>query len=313
MFYSQVTTLIQQQSQGWQLAKTNYEALKQVREKIFSFKGFEIRVQFNPARIVSSAAKVDSQSIKARPCFLCAANLPVEQTSLPFGKEYTVLLNPFPIFPTHLTMPTLKHTDQSIRQRYADMLDMAFALPDYSIFYNGPKCGASAPDHAHFQAGNKGFLPIEKEVSTLARQSIWKNSGIEVFSLRSWLRSNILIQSDTISSATDAFESIYKALEVKEGEIEPRLNVIAWYDNKQWTTCVFLRSKHRPSCFDAVGDSNILLSPASVDLGGVMITPLEKDFDKITAQDIEKIFAEVCIADSKMDELISRLKNSNKQ
>lgn len=313
MFYSQVTTLIQQQSQGWQLAKTNYEALKQVREKIFSFKGFEIRVQFNPARIVSSAAKVDSQSIKARPCFLCAANLPVEQTSLPFGKEYTVLLNPFPIFPTHLTMPTLKHTDQSIRQRYADMLDMAFALPDYSIFYNGPKCGASAPDHAHFQAGNKGFLPIEKEVSTLARQSIWKNSGIEVFSLRSWLRSNILIQSDTISSATDAFESIYKALEVKEGEIEPRLNVIAWYDNKQWTTCIFLRSKHRPSCFDAVGDSNILLSPASVDLGGVMITPLEKDFDKITAQDIEKIFAEVCIADSKMDELISRLKNSNKQ
>ena len=155
--------LLTGQLASWETARNNYAALSGVRVKELNVNGIPYKVQFNPARIVSSGAKVDAKSILERKCFLCPANLPPVQKGIPFGGHYNILVNPFPIFPRHLTVPELAHTPQRIATRFTDMLELAEALTDYTIFYNGPKCGASAPDHAHFQAGNKGFMPIEKD------------------------------------------------------------------------------------------------------------------------------------------------------
>ena len=164
-FSKQVTELISEQVTGWDLASKNYEGLRKVKVKTFYLGNYHIDIQFNPERIVSSAAKVDARSIEARPCFLCQENLPPQQRGLLLDDGYMVLVNPFPIFPKHLTIPNMLHTDQLILGNFESMLDLASRLDEFIIFYNGPKCGASAPDHLHFQAGSKGFLPIEKDFS----------------------------------------------------------------------------------------------------------------------------------------------------
>ena len=269
----EVNKLFDEQLSNWELARNNYKALEQVKTKTLFVDGREYKVQFNPARIVSSAAKVDAQSIRERKCFLCAKNRPPEQNGIPFKDCYTLLINPFPIFPRHLTIPAMEHTPQLIAARFEDMLDLARQLDDYIIFYNGPKCGASAPDHFHFQAGNKGFLPIETNRNV---------NGM------------ICIESDKKEELLDRFKQIYVAMEQKPEDDEPMMNVLAWYEAGKWIVCIFPRKKHRPSCYSAEGEANLLISPASVDLGGVFITPLEKDFEKITKKDITEILKEVC-------------------
>ena len=283
-----------EQLSEWSLARQNYEALSKVRTKEFSFGDFSIRVQFNPARIVSSAAKVDAKSIQERKCFLCPSNLPPEQRGLPICGNYQILVNPFPIFPVHLTIPDIEHIEQLIFDRYEDMLDIAAELNDFVIFYNGPKCGASAPDHIHFQAGNKGFLPIENDIKNISRKQIYSDNKISVYIPENYLRNMFIIESNVKDAIADIFKKIYSSLEIKENENEPMLNILTWRENRKWISCIVPRKTHRPECFFAEGDSNILISPASVDMGGVFITPLEKDFEKITADDIKKILEEVC-------------------
>jgi len=162
----QISSLLAEQKKSWKLARDNYAGLKTVRTKSFSFGDFEVKVQFNPARIVSSGAKVDAKTIAERKCFLCADNRPAEQRAVEFG-DYEILVNPFPIFPEHFTIPRKEHVDQQIKPYFADMLQLAEVLDDYLIFYNGPRCGASAPDHMHFQAGTKDFLPLVNDYKRL--------------------------------------------------------------------------------------------------------------------------------------------------
>lgn len=303
-----VQQLFDDQLASWPLAKSNYEALAQVRTKELEVNGNRYKVQFNPARITSSAAKVDPKSIQERKCFLCSAHLPAEQKGLDFGNNYTILINPFPIFPQHLTIPDKTHTDQRILPRITDMLTLAQSLDNYVIFYNGPKCGASAPDHMHFQAGNKGFLPIEEE---------WRNNlagkVIEIGKSTLWYlndapRTTLLIESGSIQEATDIFGLVYRSMDILPGEDEPMMNVLAWYESGKWIVCVFPREKHRPSCYTLEGDGNMLISPASVDMGGVFITPLKKDFLRISAADIDKILSEVCLPADKFQQLKQRIK-----
>lgn len=303
--------LLHRQLKVWELAQNNFEALGRVESKDIDFGGFTIRVQFNPARIQSSAAKVDAKSIQERKCFLCPQNLPPQQEGVAFGEEYQVLVNPFPIFPEHFTIPAHAHTDQLILDRYGDMLDLAKSMDNYVIFYNGPKCGASAPDHAHFQAGNKGFMPIEKDIVNIDLKLVYENAGIVVSKIDSYLRNGFLIEAIDKQQSIKFFKKIYAALEIKEGEKEPMLNIVAWYNKQEqaWFTVVFPRVQHRPSCYFEEGDANILISPASVDLGGVFITPLEKDFQKITKADIEQILSEVCISRDQLDAVAAKLSN----
>jgi len=267
-----VNQLFKEQLNDWALAKNNYKALEQIKVKTLDVKGHPYKVQFNPARILSSAAKVDAESVQERSCFLCRENLPAEQKGIPFKEKYRLLVNPYPIFPRHLTIPATEHTPQLIASRFGDMLDLAQQLDDYVIFYNGPECGASAPDHFHFQAGSKGFLPVESAKN-------WSNA--------------IRIESKDKQEMTQRFQQIYDSLPLKPDDIEPMLNILTWYENETWTVCLFSRKKHRPACYYAEGDANLLVSPGSVDMGGVFITPLEKDFEKITAKDITQILNEI--------------------
>lgn len=306
---SDIKKLLSEQLREWELAKTNFEALNHVKTKVFDFDDFIIKVQFNPARIQSSAAKIDQKSIKERKCFLCSSNLPSEQRGLAYNNNYTVLVNPFPIFDEHFTIPSDNHEDQLILDRFVDMLDQAKDFDDYILFYNGPKCGASAPDHIHFQAGNKGFLPIEKESKSGNKEIVIDTKDLKIYALKNNLRNSILLVSDSKEKIANAFNFLYSILDIKDGEKEPMLNLLTWFEDNKWYSLIIPREKHRPSCFFEEGDKNILISPASVDMGGVLITPQEKDFEKITKQDIEHIFKEVCISENKLDEIISKLKD----
>ncbi|MBQ3174481.1 MAG: DUF4922 domain-containing protein [Bacteroidales bacterium] len=301
-----VYDLIDRQLAVWQQAKDNFAALANVGVKEITLGGFPVKVQFNPARIVSSAAKVDPKTIKERKCFLCGANRPEIQEGLPFaGKraEYAVLINPFPIFPKHLTVPDVNHVNQTIEgewERFEDMLSLAETLDEFLFFYNGPKCGASAPDHMHFQGGNKGFLPVEYNYNALEKTLIVDADGAKVYSVENYMRGIMAIEATDKAAAVAQFRKIYNTLEVKEGEWEPMLNLLAWTvkegDAVKYIALVYLREKHRPSHYFAEGDANILLSPASVDMGGVFITPLEKDFNKITEKELTEIVDELQIS-----------------
>ncbi len=303
----QAKQLLTSQLAAWESARNNYKALESVRVKEVSLGNCTVKVQFNPARIVSSAAKVDTKSLKERKCFLCAANRPEVQEGLPAG-GYTWLINPFPIFPEHFTIPVNEHLPQLIEKRFGDMLGLAQAADNYVLFYNGPKCGASAPDHAHFQAGNKGFLPLEQALKHCRLIPVRSEGTARLSQVEDYVCPFFLIEAEKAEDAEKLFGRLYHALEQKDGETEPMMNLLAWYENGKWIACIFPRAQHRPSCYFAEGDENILLSPASVDMGGVFITPLEKDFEKIGAEHLEKILSEVCLSREKMYEIIEKLK-----
>lgn len=303
-----VRLLFSSQLSSWETARSNYDALSRVKVKEMEIHGCLYKVQFNPARIVSSAAKVDTKSIQERKCFLCPANLPPVQEGIPFGDHYQILVNPFPIFPRHLTIPELEHVEQRLLPRFGDMLDLADALQDYVVFYNGPRCGASAPDHAHFQAGNKGFLPIEKEWKEKRAERIVSYESATLWALDDYPRATLLIEAGEKKEAMVLFGMVYGAMKQKDNKEEPMMNVLCWKESDRWIVCVFPRAKHRPSCYTAEGDANLLISPASVDMGGVFITPLEKDFEKITASDIADILGEVCLRPADFRSLIERIK-----
>ncbi len=315
-----LAALFEEQLTSWEQAGSNYEALAKVLVKEITVKGFPFKVQFNPARIVSSAAKVDAKSISERKCFLCKDNRPAVQKGLEYinagdtNNPYTVLINPFPIFPRHLTIPLLGHTLQLISGRFDAMLNLAKEFPDYTLFYNGPKCGASAPDHFHFQAGNKGFLTIENEIGNMVCEQIGKTNSSSLSLVKGVFSGLLLLESDSVSDANEVFEKILKVLPVKENEAEPMLNILCWYTadsdrEGKYITLIYLRDKHRPSHYFAEGDSNILLSPASVDLGGVLITPLEKDFQKISEKEIIEIMDEILISESETNMVVQKIKN----
>ena len=287
----------------WPMAKTNFAALNSVQVKTVQTGDYTIKVQFNPARIRSSAAKIDAASLKARKCFLCDENRPSEQQWLAWGDEYKVLVNPYPIFPKHLTIACSRHTDQSIARRMPDMMAMADAMDGYELFYNGPRCGASAPDHMHFQAGNKGFMPWLSELNEADEQHVASNR-LARMSVVDHDRAAVVIRATDIAAGAAMFDMLTSRLPVPAGETEPMLNVLCAKSDDEWIISAFPRKQHRPSCYYVQGDDNILISPASVDMGGVMAIPLEKDFAKIGAREIRQIFCEVCYSSEEIAKMI---------
>jgi len=308
--YSQkVSDLFDSQFSEWPLAYENYRRLGEVLVRKIAFPAFEIILQYNPGRITSSAARVDAGSIEARPCFLCGQNRPQQQRGVPYADDYTILVNPFPIFSRHLTIVHRQHKPQRIAGNFITMLEMAGALPGYVVFYNGPECGASAPDHLHFQAGNRGFLPVEKEmrdpnlcrgeaVGNGAELRLWKNYGRGIITLRG-------SDAKALDAIFTAF--LHRFASAQPERPEPMLNILACRNAEEWTVHIIPRKKHRPSCYFARENERILLSPASVDMGGVFITPREGDFWRITAADIEIILTEVCMADEEILKLTAGL------
>ncbi len=305
----QACQLIRDQIIEWPLAGKNYHGLQKVRIRSLQFDGFELLVQFNPERIRSSAAKVDANSIEARPCFLCPGNLPSEQRGIPVLDDYIILVNPYPIFPEHLTIVHKDHIVQNIDGKFLDLLELATELNDFVVFYNGPKCGASAPDHFHFQAGIKGFMPIENDFMVGEKHELVNEiNGVKIVRWHDYVRNTISIQGKDIITIHSLFKKIYLRLsELQPDEEEPMLNILVSYDASGWTIHIFPRKLHRPTQYFEYGDKQIILSPASVDLGGVMITPREEDFDKLTERDVVDIFLQVCLSDNSIKELYNSI------
>ena len=289
-------TFITSQLERWEMARNNYAALSGVKVKTIDLNGTCYKVQFNPARIVSSGAKVDAKSISQRKCFLCAANRPEVQEGMAWGGHYDILVNPFPIFPRHLTIPEQEHLPQRIKSRIGDMMQLAAELPDFTIFYNGPKCGASAPDHAHFQAGNRGFMPIEEQCKRLKGMLLDQEGTATLSLLDDAPRTTLLLRAKQLEEGVTLFQRLYDRLPLQADDAEPMMNVLAMHDTHEgWSLCIFPRRKHRPDCYFAEGSDRLLSSPASVDLGGVFILPIEEDFNKINAPLLEGILKEVCM------------------
>ena len=289
--------LLRQQMETWPLLRTGYAGLAEVRTREMDMDGFTVRVQWNPARIVSSSANVDAESIRRRKCFLCAANLPAEQRGILFAGSYIVLCNPFPIFREHFTIPHTTHTLQRIGPSFGTMLDLAHAMQKrYTVTYNGPRSGASAPDHLHFQAGEKGFLPIENEVTRLVSEGevLVDTKMIQAIAVDAGLRRYIVLRSADRESLIGALGVVESALAGATGEKEePMMNILSSFDRGAWIVLIFPRARHRPSVYFAQGEERILISPAAVDCGGVLTTPLEKDFHRLTADIVREIFGEI--------------------
>ncbi len=273
MLQDKIKQLFHQQLDDWPLAKKGYQALQEVRVKTFDMGVCVFKVQYNPARAVSSLAKLDEASIRTRACFLCAQNRPIEQSSIDFKGKYDILVNPFPICDMHFTIASKIHVPQLIKGRIQDMLDLAEAMPEFIILYNGPKAGASAPDHFHFQAGNVDFF--QQPVDCL------KQDLVEKYVFRS--TNKLVVESN--------FHDLY--LQLQADEQEPMMNLFCQYKPDGWVLTVYPRKLHRPKQYFAEGIEKLMVSPGAIDMTGILIVAREEDFEKISKADIEDIFNQV--------------------
>jgi len=308
---TRVEALFEDQLQNWDLARANYLGLQKAVTKSLPFSPHaELRVQFNPERIYSTSAKVDSKSISERPCFLCPAHLPGQQKAIPFGEDYLVLVNPFPIFTRHLTIPIKQHSPQQLKGRFQDMLRLAKELDNFVVFYNGPRCGASAPDHFHFQAGNKGFMPIEQDFETPLKTLLFEENGSTIHSMDSYLRQVLVFSgADTNWLETQLEKAIAVLGRFEPEHQEPMMNILASWNHDHWRVFLFPRKVHRPWQFFADGPEKIMLSPAAVDLGGVLIIPRQEDFDKLDLETSRDILGQVTLESEKWEQLKNAFKN----
>ena len=299
-----VSILFEQQIKEWDLLKERYDDLDNVKMKEFRFDGFKIKVQFNPGRIKSSSAKTDEVSINNRECFLCVENLPESQRGILIADKYLLLCNPFPIFPQHFTVTSLMHEPQNIIDHIKEMLEITRSLSSgFSIIYNGPACGASAPDHFHFQAVGKNSMPIEDDYHQLKNEYgkiILEDEELMVTSVDDGVRRFLIIESTKEKKIMKAFKIFYEVYtEIASSNAEPMFNIISTYNAEYgWSVIIFLRDKHRPELFFSKGEERVLISPAAVDLGGLLIAPREKDFERINKDLIKKIFNEVSLNDN---------------
>ena len=297
---TELQSLLKRQLAGWPEAARRYRDLREVQTKEITIGGMPVRVQYNPARAVSTLARTDAASIAARPCFLCRENRPQQQESMPFegcdGRRYEILVNPFPIFPEHFTVPAVDHVPQRIAGRFPDMLRLADTFPDMTVFYNGPESGASAPDHFHFQMGCKGFLPVERHFGLLGPRTVMRPGAAVIALTSAYIPGLPVITAPDAKSAEAAFLRVLRSLPVSPRTGEPQLNILCWKERTDSDTVfrilVIPRKAHRPSCYYAPEGEAVRISPASVDLGGVFIVPVEEDFRRTDAGVLQSIIRE---------------------
>ncbi len=315
MNYQELTNrLFDDQAQNWDLLRNNLQGLEETMIRSLPCNGYTINLQFNPRRIRSSGAKVDKASIEKRPCFLCESNRPGQQESVRFETDYDILCNPYPIFPRHYTIAHKEHIPQQIRDSFPRLLELSRALPELVVFYNGPHCGASAPDHLHFQAGNLGLMPIESNYHVLVErygEPIPAGNNLRLVAVDDGLRRFIAAETGDQQLLENFFHRLYDALlPWYPDQEEPMLNILSWY-NGGWRVLLFPRGKHRPWQFYEEGTQNLLLSPAAVDFGGTLIFPLEKDFVRVTGNEVKDVFEQVSLSAERFLHLKNLLKTQS--
>jgi|LSQX01.2.fsa_nt_gb hypothetical protein len=302
-------SLVKQQQATWKIAQKNFRALSGVQTRNLDFGHFHVKLQHNPGRIRSSTARTDAKSLSERPCFLCINSTQPEQKGILLRDKFLIFANPYPIFPVHLTIPSLAHIPQRISGFFPDMVDLSKELKDFILFYNGPECGASAPDHFHFQAGNKGFLPVESELDLLESdhsKTLFQDEELKVFVVNDYLRRLAVIKSKNRELAVKTFQSLFNRLPFF-GDDEPMVNILCWFTAGIWHILIFPRSQQRSSHFFRKGDGQILISPATVELSGVVIVPRERDFLSVSPRIIEEIFAEVTLHETAYQQWLNSL------
>lgn len=321
---------------AWEEVRQRFEALEQVKTRELVIGDHNLAVQFNPSRITSASADITTQAIAKRPCFLCDLNRPKIQRTLPIEGRYHLLVNPFPILPRHFTIPTRRHSPQIIRPHFQTMLKLAWGTPDMIFFYNGPVCGASAPDHMHLQAGRRNTLPIEKDWKSYEtmmeklfpimpgheeelEEIIGQKSDCGLYLLKGYICPAFVIRTIPSEQPCLLFEKLFHALPMYDGESEPRMNIICW--RQSWNTgredeiiaVIFPRKKHRPACYGLTGEGSMLVSPGALDMGGLLIMPREEDFHDITAGQAADILQEVTLDEEELQPVIERITGIRKK
>lgn len=287
-----VLKLLDEQMLEWPVVGQRFAALRHVRiRKLTLSAGCHVLVQYNPDRIRSSAADVSPEALKRRTCFLCAAGRDPLQRSMPLG-DYTIQVNPFPIFPAHFTVTFHQHVPQRVLGRFGDFLRLLKVLDRQTLFYNGPHCGASAPDHCHFQACTRGMMPLEQEWQLCPRTPVESREGASLERLENYFRTVFLLRGTSPEMLRLMFDEWIERLPVREGEQEPRMNLIGFYERGEYIVFLLPRNYSRPRCFYADDESRRTISPASVEMGGLFITPIERDFRMLSTADVIEILDE---------------------
>jgi len=290
--------LLSDQKNAWQDLREGCESLKNVRERDLSCKGFSVRLQHNPGRIKSSLADVSERNANERPCFLCLNQLPEGQKGILYRNEYLILCNPMPVFSSHFTVSHLDHYPQAIAEPIEILLQlMADFGSGWMVLYNGPQCGASSPRHLHFQAGPFGQMPIEKELQEEKRRTLMMQvEGVLFYRVRDLGREAIILEASNLTTMGSVFTRLLTALKkvLLLGE-EPMINIAGFYEERRWRLVIFPRRKHRPEAFFKEGEDRVVVSPGVIDMGGLLITPVRKDFDRLDAAAVEGIYREVSL------------------
>ena len=307
---SSISRFFNRQLEMWEDARHRFRDLKHVEVRQLSD---QLKVQFNPARIVSTGAKIDKHTLGERPCFLCERNRPKEQMTKQIDDHFQLLVNPFPILPVHFTIPATKHQPQSIYRHYGEMHRLLSLHSELMVFYNGPKCGASAPDHLHFQAGTSGVLPLQTNWQRLSRNLtdvISLNDEEKISVLRDFLVPAFVIISKSEDSDEELFHRLYRSMPMRGDESEPMMNIVAWRKGDEFISVVIPREKHRPDAYFAEGEAQMMVSPGALDMAGLIITPREEDFSKINLDKATALLRECGISAEKMEAIVSNLKAS---
>ena len=307
---SSISRFFNRQLEMWEDARHRFRDLKHVEVRQLSD---QLKVQFNPARIVSTGAKIDKHTLGERPCFLCERNRPKEQMTKQIDDHFQLLVNPFPILPVHFTIPATKHQPQSIYRHYGEMHRLLSLHSELMVFYNGPKCGASAPDHLHFQAGTCGVLPLQTNWQRLSRSLtdvISLNDEEKISVLSDFLVPAFVIISKSEDSDEELFHRLYRSMPMRGDESEPMMNIIAWRKGDEFISVVIPREKHRPDAYFAEGEAQMMVSPGALDMAGLIITPREEDFSKINLDKATALLCECGISAEKMEAVVSNLKAS---
>ncbi len=304
------------QLEKWDDARRRYHDLRNVKTRELVVGTSSFHVQWNPARMVSTGASIDKKTLAERPCFLCEQNRPKEQFKKSIDSQYDLLVNPYPILPIHFTIPNVKHVPQLIREAYGEIHKLLEEYPELMVFYNGPKCGASAPDHAHFQAGTSGTLPLQKSWKRLSHhltKIVSLNDDEDISLIEEYPCPAMLIRSRSQYGDEQLFRRLYEAMPLRADEVEPMMNIVSWRYRDEYLSVVFLRSKHRPDCYYAEGDEQYIISPGALDMAGLFITPRQEDFERLTPERALSILAEVSLDKKELEQLIDRLKTANTQ
>ena len=311
---SSLQRFFNRQLEVWADARQHFRDLQNVKTRELNCGEITLKLQFNPARMVSTGASIDKKAIAKRRCFLCEQNRPKEQMQKQIDKNFTLLVNPFPIMPQHFTIPLRAHRPQNIGMNYGEIYRLLSAYPMLTVFYNGPKCGASAPDHMHFQAISSGLLPIQNDWARLSRNLetiISKDGKGELDAVKGSAIPLFVIKSNDAQTGESLFRQLYASLPMYGGDTEPMMNIVAWREENTCMSVVIPRSKHRPDCYFKEGDDKRLVSPGALDMSGFIVTPRLEDFNRMTPEEALNIIKECGMRQSDFNETIEKLRLHN--